>query len=107
MYRCPSGSVLTKDDRVLSIDDIMATNVRPAFEASLAIGVSEAELERALGWSREALAQEDAIVSAQSTYRHMELMYQRTDYPRFVLDAAQRYSMSSMGVVGLASKTCA
>lgn len=85
----------------------MATNVRPAFEASLSIGVSEAELERELGWSRQALAQEGAVVSGQSTYRHMELMYRREDYPRFVLDAARRYSMSSMGIVGLASKTCA
>lgn len=105
MYRRPHGGVLTKADTVLSLHDIMASNVRPAFEASLALGVSEAELERALGWRRDELEQEGAIVSGASTYRHMELMHQRADYPRFVLEAARRYSLSSLGIVGLACKT--
>ena len=106
-YPRRAQTALTGHDRVLTADDIMATNVLPAFEASLELGVEEALLERELGWSRAALTQEGALVRGATTYRHMELMYARQGYASFVLEAARRYSLSCLGVVGLACKTAA
>ena len=51
--------------------DIDVCNVRPAFEASLAAGVSEAELEWRLGWTRALIETDGATVSGASTYEHM------------------------------------
>ncbi|MBP7291622.1 MAG: AraC family transcriptional regulator ligand-binding domain-containing protein [Nannocystaceae bacterium] len=89
----------------LSEGDIAASNVLPAFETSLRFGASEAELAAALGWRRELLVQPDAAVSGASTYRHMELMFERPAYPAFVIAAARAHDAASLGIVGLACKT--
>lgn len=90
---------------LLSEGDIDVSNVRPAYEASLAHGESEAALTDALGWSRALLEEDGASVSGESTYRHMERMFARDGYPAFVLDAVSRHGAASLGVVGLACKT--
>lgn len=86
--------------------DIDATNVRPAFEASLRFGATEDELRQQLGWSRDQLEAVGATVSGESTYRHLELMAARPDYPGFILAAAGLHTASSMGAVGLACRSC-
>lgn len=91
---------------LMSGPDIDASNVRPAFEASLRFGASEEELERHLGWRRDALEAVGATVSGESTYRHMELMAGKPDYPGFVLAAVGLHTASSMGAVGLACRSC-
>ncbi len=85
--------------------DIDVCNVRPAFEASLARGIAAADLEERLGWTRALLGRDGATVSGTSTYVHMEWMAQRPDFATFVLDAVQRHTATSLGVVGLACKT--
>ena len=87
--------------------DIDVCNVRPAYEASLATGVSEAELETRLGWTRALIDRDGATVSGASTYAHMEWMATRPGFPAFVLDAVQRHTATSLGIVGLACKTAA
>ncbi len=99
--------LLTVADKPLSDRDIMATNVRPAYEASLVHGVCAEELSEELGWTRELLWTDDVSVSGEATYRHMEMMHGLPGYAEFVLDAAARYTFSSLGVVGLACKTAA
>jgi len=89
----------------LSDGDIDASNVRPAYEASLAFGATEAELEAELGWTRAHLEAPGARVSGASTHAHFEWMYRKPRYPDFVLDAVRRHDASSLGVVGLACKT--
>ena len=86
---------------------IAASNVRPAFEASLHHGATEAELEAATGLTRAALADDTATVSAEVTYLHMELMFQKPNFAHFVVEAARAHTLSSLGVVGLACKTVA
>lgn len=98
---------MSEADFLLSEHDIAATNVLPAFEESLARGVSEAEVEAATGWTRAQLETPDAFVSGASTYRHMELMLGKPNYGAFVVAAAKRHTLSSLGVVGLACKTVA
>ncbi len=90
---------------VLTDPDIDASNVRPAFEASLRFGATEDELKQ-LGWDRASLEAIGARVSGESTYRHMELMAAKPDYPRFVLAAVGLHTASSMGAVGLACRSC-
>lgn len=85
--------------------DIDASNVRPAFEASLRFGATEAELEQVLGWRRESLEALGATVSGESTYRHMELMASKPGFPHFVLAAVGLHTASSMGAVGLACRS--
>lgn len=94
------------DNRLPDLD-IDVCNVRPAFEASLAAGVSEAELASRLGWTRELIETDGATVSGTSTYEHMAWMAERPDYGAFVLDVVRRHTPSSLGVVGLACKTAA
>lgn len=98
---------MTETDNVVSDRDIQATNVLPAYEASLAFGATEAELAQATGWRRAQLERHDAKVSGLSTYRHMAWMAGKPRYAEFVLDAAQRHTLSSLGVVGLACKSAA
>ena len=86
--------------------DIDATNVRPAFEASLKFGATEDELGQLLGWKRDQLEAVGATVSGESTYRHMELMAAKPDYPGFVLAAVGLHTASTMGAVGLACRSC-
>lgn len=80
--------------------------MRPAFEASLQYGLTERQIEQAVGWRRAHLSTTGATVSGESTYRHMELMASRPDYPDFVLAAVRLHTASSLGVVGLACKSC-
>lgn len=87
--------------------DIDVCNVRPAYEASLAAGVTEAELETRLGWTRALFGRDGATVSGASTYAHMEWMAARPAFPQFVLDVVHRHTAASLGVVGLACKTAA
>lgn len=87
--------------------DIDVCNVRPAYEASLAAGVTEAELEARLGWTAAHIAQDGATVSGASTYAHMDWMATRPGFAEFVLDAVSRHTANSLGVVGLACKTAA
>lgn len=93
-------------DDLLAEHDIDATNVRPAFEASLQHGATEEEIKREVGWRRADLIAAGATVSGESTHLHMELMARKPDYSRFVLAAVQRHTASSLGVVGLACRTC-
>jgi AraC-like DNA-binding protein len=88
-------------------DTIAATNVRPAFEVSLAFGATEAEIERACGLTRAALQDDDATVPGDATYAHLELMFGKPDFGRFLVTAASTHTLSSLGVVGLACKTVA
>jgi len=92
---------------MMSEGDIDASNVLPAFAASLLCGATEDELETVLGWRRDQLNVPGARVSGASTYAHFELMAQKPDYPRFVLLAAEMFLASSMGAVGLACRSCA
>lgn len=92
---------------LLSEGDIDATNVLPAFLASLAHGVSAEELATEVGWRREALEKDGARVSGESTHRHMELMHGKPGYAQFVGAAVARHTASSLGIVGLACKTSA
>ena len=87
-------------------DTIAATNVRPAFEASLLFGATEAELE-AIGLTRVGLSEDDATVPAATTYAHMELMFAKPRYAEFVVAAAAAHTVRSLGVLGLACKTVA
>ncbi len=87
--------------------DIDVCNVRPAFEASLAAGVPEGELQSRLGWTCDLMATDGATVSGESTCAHMAWMAERPDYAAFVLDAVERHTAASLGVVGLACKTAA
>lgn len=89
----------------LDDDTIAATNVLPAYEACLHFGASEAELAAQLGWTRARLCTDGAVVSADETYAHMELMHARPGYADFVLAAVRAHTLSSLGVVGLACKT--
>lgn len=95
-------------DRVsrLTECDIEASNVRPAFEASLKFGATEDELQHHVGWTREHLEAVGATVTGESTYRHMELMAAKPDYPGFVLAAVSLHTASSMGAVGMACRSC-
>lgn len=101
------GSAVTDPVIVLSEGDIEASNVRPAFEASLHHGATEAELRARLGWTRAALEAPGATVTGESTYAHMELMHAKGDYAAFVLTATALHGLSSLGIVGLACKTAA
>jgi AraC-like DNA-binding protein len=86
-------------------DTIAATNVRPAFETSLHFGVTEAEIERVTGMTRAQLESDAATVSGVATYLHLELMFEKPDFPRFLVAAAASHTARSLGVVGLAAKT--
>ena len=86
-------------------DAIAASNVLPAYEASLAFGATQAELEAVIGLTREQLTRADASVPGSVTYAHMEWMYGKADYPAFVIAAAKSHQLASLGVVGLACKT--
>jgi|GEM_PF-1003857 len=98
---------MAEPDNRLADLDIDVCNVRPAFEASVAAGVSEAELESRLGWTRALLERDGATVSGASTYAHMEWMADRPGFAEYVLDTVQRHTPASLGVVGLACKTAA
>ena len=91
----------------LGPDSIAATNVRPAFETSLHFGATEAELEQRTGLTRALLEGDSATVSGDATYRHMELMFEKPAFERFLVTAAGTHNLSSLGVVGLACKTVA
>lgn len=91
---------------MLSDHDIDASNVLPAYEASLQFGATEQEIEREVGWRRDALVP-DATVSGDSTYRHMELMAGKPQFHEFVLASVALHNASSLGVVGLACRSCA
>lgn len=91
----------------MSPDTISVTNVRPAFEASLAFGATPAELEARTGMTRTLLESDGATVSGDATYEHMELMFEKPDFGRFLVAAAGLHTLSSLGVVGLACKTVA
>lgn len=84
---------------------IAATNVRPAFEVSLHFGATEAELEEHTGLTRALVESNTATVPGEATYRHMELMFGKPGYPRFVTSAAALHTAKTLGVVGLAAKT--
>lgn len=86
--------------------DIDATNVLPAFEASLLFGADEDEIQKHVGWKRSQLMASGATVSGESTYRHMELMATKPNYAAFVLAAVERHNASSLGAVGLACRSC-
>ncbi len=102
-----AARALAEPDNPLSDRDIDASNVLPAYEASLRFGATEEELAEALGWRREALEADGAVVSGDSTYRHMERMFGRTGFADFVIAATELHTLSSLGVVGLACKTAA
>ncbi len=86
---------------------ISATNVRPAFEMSLQFGATQAELEARTGMSSALLQEEGATVTGDATYEHMELMFEKPQFGRFLVAAARTHTLASLGVVGLACKTVA
>jgi AraC-like DNA-binding protein len=96
---------LAHRDIVLSDGDILATNVLPAYEASLRSGVTAQALHDATGWTEAQIRDRDSVVPGTSTYRHMELMASRGGYFDFVRDALNGHTSSSLGIVGLACKT--
>ncbi len=100
---------MAQADNPLSDRDIDASNVRPAFEASLRFGASEELISLEVGWSRTQLETDGMRVTGASTYRHMELMYRVASerYADFVLAATALHTVSTLGVVGLACKTAA
>lgn len=89
----------------LAPERIAASNVRPAYEASVKFGVTEAELESACGLKRAVLERPGAQVSGAATYAHMEFMAGRPGFGAFLIAAVRMHTMSSLGVVGLACKT--
>ncbi len=91
----------------LGPDAIAATNVRPAFETSLHFGATEAELQHRTGLTRALLDGPSATVGGDATYRHMEMMFEKPAFERFLVTAAGTHNLSSLGVVGLACKTVA
>ncbi len=107
MPRLTSCGPVVDPEHPLDGLDIDVCNVRPAFEASLAVGVREAELQTRLGWSGALLERDGATVTGTSTYAHMEWMASRPDFGRFVLEAVGRHTAASLGIVGLACKTAA
>lgn len=96
---------MSRNANPLSEGDIATSNVLPAFETSLRFGATEAELMTELGWQRELLLRPEGHVSGASTYRHMELMFEKPGYADFVVAAARAHHANSLGVVGLACKT--
>lgn len=99
-------SVLSDRDNVQS-GTIAATNVRPAFEVSLHFGATPQELEAKTGLTRAKLTDDGATVTGDATYEHMELMFGKPDFGRFLVAAAATHTLASLGVVGLACKTVA
>ena len=91
---------------MLSDHDIDVTNVLPAYEASLRFGATEDEVEEVVGWRRDTL-EEGATVTGESTYLHMELMAQKPRFAEFILAAVAMHNASTLGVVGLACRSCA
>jgi AraC-like DNA-binding protein len=91
----------------LAAGTIAATNVRPAYEMSLAFGVSEAQIETACGLTRATLDAEDACVEAAATYAHMELMAAQPRFAQFLIATTRSHTLSTLGLVGLACKTVA
>ncbi|MCA9566292.1 MAG: AraC family transcriptional regulator ligand-binding domain-containing protein [Myxococcales bacterium] len=89
---------------LLQPDQIAVVNVRPAYDTSLAMGVSVDDLA-SLGLPRAVMEDPDGAVSGQATYAHFEHMARRPDYPDFVLGAVERHTFGTLGVVGLACKT--
>lgn len=85
-------------------DHIAVTNVRPAYDASLARGVSPAALE-GVGLSATVMTDPDGAVPGAATYAHFEYMAGLPDYPGFVRDAVGRHTFGTLGIVGLACKT--
>lgn len=85
-------------------DHIAIVNVRPAYDASMAMGVSASELER-VGLPAAVMSDPDGAVSGDATYHHFELMTQRPGYADFVQDSVLRHTFGTLGVVGLACKT--
>lgn len=85
-------------------DHIAVVNVRPAYDASLAAGMSPGELEAA-GLPAHVMADPDGAVPGEATYRHFEHLQRRDDYPDVVIDAVHRHTFGTLGVVGLACKT--
>lgn len=89
----------------MSNRDIEPTNVLPAYEASLHFGATEEEIAKCVGWRRDDL-HHGAPVTGESTYLHMELMAQKADFHNFILAAVALHNASSLGVVGLACRSC-
>jgi len=85
-------------------DHIAVVNVRPAYDASLAAGATVEELD-ALGLPAAVMHDPEGAVPGAATYRHFEWMAARPGYDDFVLDAVQRHTFGTLGVVGLACKT--
>lgn len=85
-------------------DHIAVVNVRPAYDASLAAGVSPEDLET-LGLPAAVMADPDGAVPGSATYAHFEHMAALPGNADFVLDAVQRHTFGTLGVVGLACKT--
>ncbi|MFT4624567.1 MAG: AraC-like DNA-binding protein [Myxococcota bacterium] len=97
--------------RPLPPGSIAVSNVRPAVDASCALGVGQAALDP-LGLTRERLADPSAWVSGATTYAHLELVAahlggEPRPFAAFLVDAARRYTLASLGVVGFACKTSA
>lgn len=85
-------------------DHIAVTNVRPAYDASVAAGVSPSDLA-GVGLPAAVMSDPDGGVPGAATYAHFELMARRPRYAGFVQDSVQRHTFGTLGVVGLACKT--
>ncbi|MCA9491370.1 MAG: helix-turn-helix domain-containing protein [Myxococcales bacterium] len=85
-------------------NQIAVVNVRPAYDASLAMGLSVDELA-SVGLPSAVMADPDGAVSGDATYRHFERMAALPEYADFVRAAVDRHTFGTLGIVGLACKT--
>ncbi len=83
---------------------IAVVNVRPAYNASLAAGVSVHDLE-GVGLPAAVMADPDGAVPGDATYHHFEHMARLPGYADFVHGSVLRHTFGTLGVVGLACKT--
>ncbi len=83
---------------------IAIANVLPAYETSLAAGVS-ADTLAVLGLAAASMSDPDGAVSGEATYKHFEHMAGLPDYAGFVAASVRRHTFKTLGVVGLACKT--
>ena len=89
---------------VLRPNHIAVVNVRPAYDASLAAGVSSHDLA-GIGLPAAVMCNPDGAVHGDATYDHFEQMASLPGYADFVQDSVVRHTFGTLGVVGLACKT--
>ncbi|MCK6552382.1 AraC family transcriptional regulator [Myxococcota bacterium] len=85
---------------------IHARSILLQVQLGRAHGVGADELA-ALGLDADALAGADVMVSEAPVYAHLEAVAARTSFERFAVALAERHTLSSLGLVGLALRHAA